>query len=256
MRCVFLASLIALFFVDSAAATDWTGFYAGVFGGAAWTDVGTSASLAGEWGATPAERAGRDMVLQLLNHDLSTVGAIGGLAVGVNAQSGSFVDGIEVDASVLDSDSGYTLSTPSNLQYPYVTETKASLDWLGTARLRAGWSFDRTLVYGTGGIAVGHVSFRQDIVEGGNVPYKELGRVSDAAFGWVVGGGIEQALTEHWSFKAQYLHVDLGAISTTSSGACSAACSPANATSYAKYTGDHKADVTVDTATAGIDYRF
>lgn len=253
---VLFASLIAVSAVGRADATDWTGFYAGGFGGVAWVDTAVSTTLAGSWASGySVDETDRQALLPLLNRDLSTTGALGGIALGYNAQSGAFVGGIEVDVSVLDSEAGHTFSTIQPGPQPYKTETSASLDWLGTARLRAGWAFDRTLVYATGGIAVGEVSFRQDIIQG-NVNFQQLSSANDTQFGWVVGGGIEHALTERWSLKVQYLHVELDAISMTSSGACQTTCSPSFAAAQQLYTGDHKADVMLDTVSAGINYRF
>lgn len=255
MRSVFLASLIALLSVDCASAGDWTGFYVGGFGGAAWTSFTPSTGLSGNWDSSRGDLIDRSALLPRLNSGLSETGAIGGVALGVNSQSGSFVAGMEIDASALDSDSSHTLSVPSGPGNPYRTQTAASIDWLGTARLRAGWSFGRTLVYGTGGIAVGDVSLRQDITQL-NTDFKQSSRTSDAAFGWVVGGGVEHALTEHWSLKAQYLHVDLDTASTASNGECQHACSPSDVTYFGRYAGSHSAQVTLDTLTAGVNYHF
>lgn len=255
---VLLAGLIAISAMDRADATDWTGFYAGGFGGAAWVDTSVSTALTGLWESGEiVDTSDRSALMPLLNRDLSTTGALGGIALGYNTQSGAFVGGIELDVSALDGEAAHTLPTTPQVPapQPYRTETSASLDWLGTARLRAGWAFDRTLVYATGGIAVGDVSFRQDTIQG-NVNFQQLSSANDTQFGWVVGGGIEHALTEHWSLKAQYLHVDLGAISTTSRGSCQTACNPSFAAFQQLYTGDHKATVTLDAVTAGINYRF
>ncbi len=33
---------------------------------------------------------------------------------------------------------------------------------------------------------------------------------SDTQWGWTVGAGLEYAITDHWTFKTEYLYVDLG----------------------------------------------
>ena len=54
------------------------------------------------------------------------------------------------------------------------------------------------LLYATGGLAYG----------GGEVDFG-VASESRSAIGWTVGGGLEVALTPHWSAKAEYLYVDL-----------------------------------------------
>jgi outer membrane immunogenic protein len=73
--------------------------------------------------------------------------------------------------------------------------------WLGTARARIGFAVDRLLIFGTAGGASG------DIKAGLNPP-----GTYDASnnFGWTAGGGVEGAITENWTAKIEYLHVDLG----------------------------------------------
>ena len=40
--------------------------------------------------------------------------------------------------------------------------------------------------------------------------WTEAARTSSSVTGWTAGGGVEYALTDHWTAKAEYLHVDLG----------------------------------------------
>ena len=69
----------------------------------------------------------------------------------------------------------------------------------GNAPWRFGYAWDRVLVYGTAGGAGANV---ETALTG--LPYQ-----SSPVFGWTVGGGIEVAVAEHWTFKAEYLFVDL-----------------------------------------------
>jgi outer membrane immunogenic protein len=59
--------------------------------------------------------------------------------------------------------------------------------------------------------------------------------------GWTAGGGIEYALTNNWTVKAEYLHVDFGT-RTASSSAVSG------------YSFDFKD--TLDIGRVGINYKF
>src|SRR6266508_294767 len=46
-----------------------------------------------------------------------------------------------------------------------------------------------------------------------------FGSFSNTKGGWVVGAGIEVALAANWSLKGEYLHVDLGTITNSITGA-------------------------------------
>jgi len=89
---------------------------------------------------------------------------------------------------------------------------KTASNWLGTLRARFGYAWDRVLVYGTAGGAGANV---ETALTG--LPYQ-----SSPVFGWTVGGGIEVAVAEHWTFKAEYLFVNLA----------NAACNHGNSCGY------------------------
>jgi outer membrane immunogenic protein len=91
-------------------------------------------------------------------------------------------------------------------------ETKNNV--LGTVRGRMGYAFDRTLIYLTGGAAFG------DVQTGLNPPATFD---STTKVGWAAGGGLEFAVTDAWSAKAEYLFVDLGMASCTSAANCGSA---------------------------------
>jgi outer membrane immunogenic protein len=63
------------------------------------------------------------------------------------------------------------------------------------------------LLYGKGGLAVGEV-------EGGTFfnsdPGVQTGLDTHWRTGWTVGGGMEFALADRWSAKAEYMHYNLG----------------------------------------------
>jgi len=100
------------------------------------------------------------------------------------------------------------------------------LDWLGTSRLRLGYApIEQFLVYGTAGVAYGHVSESTratapgvTISFPGFIPVPPLfpldnpGSNSGTKVGPAFGGGAEYALSDHLSAKIEYLHYDLGDI--------------------------------------------
>ena len=159
---------------------NWTGFYAGINAGYAW---GTSNWETGPLGVAVSN---------------SPKGYLIGGTLGYNYQTGSLVWGLEgdiawakVDGSV-DCGLGLTCETANR--------------WLGTARGRLGYAFDRFLPYFTGGAAFGSVR--------ANVNPGPLFSASDTRIGWTLGGGLEYAFLGNWTAKIEYLYVDLGSFDT------------------------------------------
>ncbi len=180
--------------VRTASAVDWTGIYLGVngaftFGGSNWSDSVTGTS-SGSFG---------------------TSGFAFGGTLGANYQAGRWVFGIEGDGDWADT-SGFGTFTTTSTSSLCAVGCLTSNSWLATARGRAGYAFDRFLVYGTGGAAFGNVraNFSNDPVT----------RATKA--GWTAGAGVEVAVAPHWSAKAEYLFVDLG------NGSCTVNCAIQN----------------------------
>ena len=80
---------------------------------------------------------------------------------------------------------------------------------LGTLRLRAGVAVDRALIYATGGLAYGDVRYSSATQYNGPVA-EYVGSASAWKVGWTLGGGVEYALTNNWTIKAEYLYYRLG----------------------------------------------
>lgn len=178
-----------LAFVGSASAADvtvdpgydWTGPYIGLQAGYGWGDTQPT------FAASTAD----------VNYD----GFIGGIEAGYNWQSNNFVFGIEIDGSFSDIN-----GDELGVNTPCVTPGEAcsaDVDWLATGRLRMGYAIDRLMPFITGGLAVGGVDGTFDF---GACTCD----VDDTTVGWTVGGGIEWAIDDSWSVKAEYLYVDLG----------------------------------------------
>jgi len=82
-------------------------------------------------------------------------------------------------------------------------------------RLRAGWLVTPTvLLYGTGGLAYGNVDASGSITDSVG-PFTYSFNNSATNVGWTGGGGIEGIVpnTTNWSWKVEYLYVDLGTVS-------------------------------------------
>jgi outer membrane immunogenic protein len=130
-------------------------------------------------------------------------GALLGATLGYNHQVGSWVLGIEGDidwSSIGGQVTGPVMGIPATFE--------TQLPWLNTFRGRVGYAFGSFLPYITGGGAFGGVRATDAITipGSGNV----LGGLSDVRLGWTAGAGLEYALTQNLSVKAEYLYVDLG----------------------------------------------
>ena len=153
---------------------DWSGPYLGIKGGGAF-DGSASQSNAGFTSG---------------NFDID--GFTIGIMSGYNFQHGDWVFGIDSDYSFADID-GSTAAAAC------VTTCQTEIDYLGTTRARIGFAMDRFLPYATAG-------FASALVDG------STGGVSSSSkfhFGWTAGGGLEWAMADGWSMRAEYLYVDL-----------------------------------------------
>ncbi len=156
-------------------ATDWSGFYAGVAGGWGWDRTSQTNTT------TLASTGGFD----------GNGGLIGGTA-GYNWQAGNVVFGLEGDMSWARIEASTTTNCP--------TGCNNRLDWLGTARARAGLLLSpSTMAYATGGAAFAGISSSSGGASG-----------DDKKAGWTVGAGVEQKFSGPWSAKLEYLYTDLG----------------------------------------------
>jgi outer membrane immunogenic protein len=138
-----------------------------------------------------------------------TGGAFGG-HIGYNWQSDEWVYGLEADGSGVFAK--FTAPAPT-LFYP---EANVSFDvsWLATLRARAGFLISPdTLLYVTGGLAVGHVRNAANLVENGST----IGTMTQEATraGWVVGGGFEYMFSRRWTARAEVRYVDFGKSTVT-----------------------------------------
>lgn len=78
----------------------------------------------------------------------------------------------------------------------------AQIDWLASFRGRMGLAVDNTMVYATGGVALGAMNARST----GDNGYYSYGVLNAAKVGWVAGLGVEHQFDPHWSFFAEALY--------------------------------------------------
>jgi outer membrane immunogenic protein len=80
---------------------------------------------------------------------------------------------------------------------------KVEKTWAGTARVRAGYAFDRLMIFGTGGLAWANFKLQDD--NGAVVSNRSTTRA-----GWTLGAGAEYAVTQNISVKGEYLYANYG----------------------------------------------
>ena len=112
----------------------------------------------------------------------STSGLVAGAHVGVNGQFDKVVVGVEAD-----------VSATSNGNTGFGTKFRQGTN--GSMRARVGYSLDRVMVYGTGGVAVSNYEYKSP-----------AGSTSRTRPGTVVGAGAELMLTENVSLRGELLH--------------------------------------------------
>ena len=230
---------------------NWTGFYIGGNAGYGWGNANDTMTLGGQWLQPGGDIFTNQLLTPFGNGQLKPNGFIGGVQAGYNYQTGQWVFGVEVDANYFrmkKSVSQSFLNLPDGNGYTFTSSFETN--WLVTARPRIGYSFDRFLVYGTGGLAIADQKFSQTIT-GVVLGSVQTGSVSNTAVGWTMGAGAEYALGSHWSLKAEYLYVDLGSVSfsTVDVGNC-------GPISCSLYTGGHSAHLKENIVRAGINYNF
>jgi opacity protein-like surface antigen len=180
---------------------DWSGVYLGVHAGYGWGETNIESPVAG-----------------LDDIDSDADGFLGGVQAGYNAQWGNWVGGVELEA------------TYSGIEGDDVAGLDTELNWMGTARARVGYAFDRILPYVVGGLAIGDVEATNTVTG-----FSE----SNTHIGYTVGAGIEYAVTDNISVKGEYAYVDF------------------QDESYDLGTGiPTDADLDAHTVKAGLNYKF
>lgn len=161
---------------DVAPAFSWGGFYAGVSGG-----------------------YGRERLK----------GTVDGETGKDNFNSGRFAGfagyNFEVAPSVVlgaEGDLGYAWGKKT------VDEVEASAGLYGSARLRAGYAFDRVLIYTAGGYTATDSEIKVD----------GFGKDSALLHGWTVGAGVDYAFTNNLFGRLEYRYNDFGKATYTIQG--------------------------------------
>jgi outer membrane immunogenic protein len=178
----------------------------------------------------------------------------GGFTAGYNWQVDRAVLGLEGDINYF----GFKGSASGSALYPccaptgFTVSSQVSADWLATIRGRIGFLAAPTwLLYATGGAAIAEVKGNFNFTDT-FAAATESSAIRDTRVGWTAGVGTEYAFGGGWSLKAEYLYVDLGRASATSTNL--AAFVPA--ISFPSNTYTHSFDIKSNIVRVGVNYKF
>ena len=221
-------------------------------------------------------------------------GVIGGAQAGYNWQYRNWLFGAEADIQG-SGQRGSQTSLFNSVPIPatpfagfvfsnIAASSSEKLDWFGTVRGRVGLTQDKWLFYGTGGLAYGQISTSGSAIGTAitnNAFVTQCTAVitpspgvntagtcglaawnnSQTRVGWTVGAGVEAVIFGNWTWKAEYLHVDLGKFTGsfgTSAGcfgsgvgSLAGACTPVN-----PGTGTITSHITDEIIRVGLNYKF
>lgn len=130
----------------------------------------------------------------------SSSGGIDAGVVGANWQNGSTVFGFEGDMQWTGQSAGPLAACGLGCSL----NDRTKVPWMGTLRARAGKSFDRVFVYGTGGFATFGTADNLNAQTYGTTP--NFVDLSAGNINWAIGGGMEMALDHNVSAKIEYLY--------------------------------------------------
>jgi outer membrane immunogenic protein len=207
----------------------WTGFYVGGNVGYSWGKASGDLN-------DPAFAffSGLGSLPTSFPESLKPQGAIAGGQFGYNYQiNPAWVVGLEADLQGFDeharSSQGAStggVSAGGSTSSTVATTFEGRISWFATARARAGVLITpTTLLYGTGGLAFGgakvlgsgavNINLTACIPGIGCIPAGSASGAfafgqSQTMTGWTLGAGVEGALAGKWTWKAEYLHLDLG----------------------------------------------
>ena len=260
----------------------WKGFYVGLNAGGIWSNSGssnvTTYPVLGDLASNPANTSYYSSLNGSLNIG-STNGFIGGGQLGYNWQPGylnnNLVFGFEADIQGVIS-TGRTTRTFSNIapvgnggRVLNSMNANGNMDFFGTVRGRLGYLvMPNLLVYGTGGLAYGNVSYSVNLAQYGLNSTGVLNQLavgsnyySNVQVGWTAGGGAEWMFMPNWSAKVEYLYYDLGGnslqVTTTGGRVGTGAGSPISAAGAGQYTNSTiSGHPTGNLVRAGVNYHM
>lgn len=245
---IFISTITFAEALDSSTPYQWTGFYVGGNVGYGWGQANEKIEFHDAW---TTDGTGDNVFLSpFANKQLKPNGFVGGIQTGYNYQIKNWVPGVAIDMDYLGLDANYSSGVVVNPNSgdSYTLASTYTTNWLVTVRPRLGYAFSHFLPYITGGLAIAHEKFSQNIVQN-NFNYFENASLTNTSYGWTIGVGTEYALVKHWRLMVEYLFVDLPSSSTQSTGML-------NGEPIPQYTSTHSVQLDTNIIRTGLIYTF
>ncbi|HVY58882.1 MAG TPA: outer membrane beta-barrel protein [Xanthobacteraceae bacterium] len=199
----------------------WSGWYGGIHGGYGWGDGNASGIVdPGTVPLSPGWVVTAPVPAAFAIADPDPKGWIFGAQIGVNQQAGRTVYGVEADftwSGIRGSSAvpiSLAINDPDQGAFAGQASLESKLEWFGTLRGRLGYTFERFLPYVTGGLAYGNLKTTLTVGgstfdTGGGVVLVGSNAVSASAsatqVGFAVGAGVDWAVVDRWTLRAEYL---------------------------------------------------
>ena len=245
-------------------ANGWTGFYVGLNAGYAWSRSSANTAVDCSSAAIPpayfcATGAGAANAASVAANGTGTIagsGFTGGFQGGYNLQQDNLVYGLETEFGAFSlkaarqGSAAYPVFGPGiGAPNSYTANSSFNAEWLLTLRGRLGVVLPSNLLaYATGGVAMTNLRVSNSFSD--NAGAGESATNSKVMPGWIVGAGLEYALTRHWTVKAEYLYVDFGKLT-----AFGAIANPSAGAGYAQGIST-STDLTAQIARLGFNFKF
>ncbi len=155
------------------------------------------------------------------NDELDLNGFQGGIHAGYNfINQSNFMIGVEADLTYLGLEDTTQIpvtridSVPGTEPFDVSYRSELELEWQSTVRLRTGYVANKTLFYGTAGIAFAGLDWEEQatIIDvngaGGTIVRNHSDR--DILIGYALGTGVQHAITPKLSIGASYLYENFG----------------------------------------------
>jgi outer membrane immunogenic protein len=240
MKCLAFGALSLGASVSTAQADGYMREYAPVTPAFSWSGIYVGGTAGYAWGRGLEDMTPGGTFAQRATPDLD--GAIWGGHIGFNYQMGALVLGAE--AQLLSGIDGSQLAPAFPPATALQIRGTVDVESIALLKAKAGYAFGRWLPYVTAGLASSEIKSRfQDFNFNGGLPV-----VSDKQRhgGWVIGAGLEHALTANWIVGVEYLHIDFD--DNFHNGL----------NNFGGNQGDraHRVDAEVDTVMARLSYKF
>ena len=210
----------------------WQGFYIGIGGGA--SKMHSHSHVNGHAHQENSSAYFEDYTIDpSINKALTGYGAFGTVAAGYNAQYGDLVLGVFSDANIgrtsvaasMTDNSSSSSDDPNNSNPSASAILSHKVDLLGDVSLggRIGYLMhDNTLVYVLGGYSLANINAKSNlnVTHDGPSALTNFSIATKAAgwqAGYIIGGGIEFAITDNLSLQTEYRYANYGTVKSANS---------------------------------------